>query len=104
MQGKTYLTSLFCCVRCILYPGTKIVVSSGTLKQANEVLLKIQDDFMINSPILRTEIEKVSIGQNDASIYFKNGSWIKTRTSSENSRSARANIIVNRIAWLYGDI
>lgn len=94
MQGKTYLTALFCCVRCILYPGTKIVVSSGTLKQANEVLLKIQDDFMINSPILRTEIEKCNIGQNDASIYFKNGSWIKTRTSSENSRSARANIIV----------
>lgn len=93
-QGKTYLTALFCCVRCILFPGTKIIVSSGTLKQANEVLLKIQDDFMKQSPILRSEIEKCSIGQNDASIYFKNGSWIKTRTSSENSRSARANIII----------
>lgn len=93
-QGKTYLTSLFCCVRCILFPGTKIVVSSGTLKQANEVLLKIQDDFMKQSSILRSEIEKCNIGQNDASIYFKNGSWIKTRTSSENSRSARANCIV----------
>lgn len=93
-QGKTYLTALFCCVRCILFPGTKIVVSSGTLKQANEVLLKIQDDFMKQSSILRSEIEKCNIGQNDASIYFKNGSWIKTRTSSENSRSARANIII----------
>lgn len=93
-QGKTYLTALFCVVRCILYPGTKIVVSSGTLKQANEVLLKIQDDFMKRSDILRTEIEKCNIGQNDASIYFKNGSWIKTRTSSQNSRSARANCIV----------
>nr|DAF44855.1 MAG TPA: large terminase [Siphoviridae sp. ctCIv11] len=93
-QGKTYLTALFCCVRCILFPGTKIVVSSGTLKQANEVLLKIQDDFMKQSSILRSEIEKCNIGQNDASIYFKNGSWIKTRTSSENSRSARANCIV----------
>lgn len=93
-QGKTYLTALFCCVRCILFPGTKIVVSSGTLKQANEVLLKIQDDFMKQSSILRTEIDKCNIGQNDASIYFKNGSWIKTRTSSENSRSARANIII----------
>ena len=93
-QGKTYLTALFCVVRCILYPGTKIVVSSGTLKQANEVLLKIQDDFMKQSAILRTEIEKCNIGQNDASIYFKNGSWIKTRTSSQNSRSARANCIV----------
>ena len=93
-QGKTYLTALFCCVRCILFPGTKIVVSSGTLKQANEVLLKIQDDFMKQPSILRSEIEKCNIGQNDASIYFKNGSWIKTRTSSENSRSARANCIV----------
>lgn len=93
-QGKTYLTALFCCVRCILFPGTKIVVSSGTLKQANEVLLKIQDDFMKQSSILRSEIEKCNICQNDASIYFKNGSWIKTRTSSENSRSARANCIV----------
>jgi len=93
-QGKTYLTALFCVVRCILFPGTKIVVSSGTLKQANEVLLKIQDDFMKQSAILRSEIEKCNIGQNDATISFKNGSWIKTRTSSENSRSARANIIV----------
>lgn len=93
-QGKTYLTALFCVVRCILWPGTKIVVSSGTLKQANEVLLKIQDDFMKKSDILRTEIDKCNIGQNDASVYFKNGSWIKTRTSSQNSRSARANCIV----------
>ena len=93
-QGKTYLTALYCCVRCILFPGTKIVVTSGTLKQANEVLLKIQDDFMKNSPILASEIEKCNIGQNDATISFKNTSWIKTRTSSENSRSARANILI----------
>lgn len=49
---------------------------------------------MHRSPILCTEIKKCNIGQNDASIYFKNGSWIKTRTSSENARSARANCIV----------
>lgn len=93
-QGKTWLTALFCCVRCILWPGTKIIVSSGTLKQANEVLLKIQDDFMKQSPILRSEIDKCNIGQNDATISFKNTSWIKTRTSTENSRSARANCLI----------
>lgn len=93
-QGKTWLTALFCCVRCILYPGTKIIISSGTLKQANEVLLKIQDDFMKQSPILCSEIEKCNIGLNDATISFKNGSWIKTRTSTENSRSARANCLI----------
>ena len=49
---------------------------------------------MKRSPILCSEIEKCNIGQNDAVISFRNTSWIKTRTSSENSRSARANIII----------
>lgn len=93
-QGKTWLTALFCCVRCILYPGTKIVVTSGTLKQANEVLLKIQDDFMVNSLNLKSEIKKCSITSNDTIISFWNGSWITTRTSTDNARGARANIII----------
>lgn len=92
--GKTWIIALFCVDRCILYPGTKVVVTSNTLRQANEVLLKIQDDFMKRSPFLCNEIEKCNIGQNDATIMFKNGSWIKTRTSTENSRSARANCLV----------
>lgn len=92
--GKTWVIALFCVDRCILYPGTKVVVTSNTLRQANEVLLKIQDDFMKRSPFLCNEIEKCNIGQNDATIMFKNGSWIKTRTSTENSRSARANCLV----------
>ncbi len=93
-MSKTWLTALFCCVRCILYPGSKIVVCSGTLKQANGVLLKIQDELMKMSPMLCTEIERCNIGQNDAIIMFKNGSWITTRTSTDNARGARANIIV----------
>lgn len=27
--GKSYLIAIYCVVRCILYPGTRIVVSSG---------------------------------------------------------------------------
>lgn len=93
-QGKTFLTAIFCCVRCILWPKTQIVVTAGTLKQANEVLLKIQDILMPQSTILRSEIKSWNIGQNDASIYFWNDSYIKTRTSSQNARSARANCII----------
>ena len=85
---------MFCICRCILYPGSKIIVCAGTLKQANESLLKIRDDFMKRSSMLCNEIEKVSIGQNDAIIKFRNGSWIQTRTSTDNARGARANIIV----------
>ena len=93
-MSKTWLTALFCAVRCILYPGSKIVVCSGTMKQANGVLLKIQDELMKQSPILTSEIERCNIGQNDAIIMFKNGSWITTRTSTDNARGARANIVV----------
>lgn len=46
------------------------------------------------SPLLCKEIKKVSIGQNDASIYFQNNSQIKAKTSTDNARGARANIIV----------
>lgn len=28
-QGKSFLIALYCIVRCILYPGTKIVLASG---------------------------------------------------------------------------
>lgn len=99
-QGKTFLTALFCIVRCILYPKTKIVVASATRTQGNEVLLKIMDDFMKNytwgSENLRREIneKESSVGQNKAVIYFKNGSWIKVVTASDTGRGFRGNVLV----------
>lgn len=92
--GKTYLVALFGVCRCILYPGTKIVACSYTFKQGKEIVLKITDDFMQHSALLRNEISKVSTGQNDCSVYFKNGSWIRVVTSTESSRGARSNILI----------
>lgn len=92
--GKTYLVALFAVVRSILYPGSKILVFSATFKQGKEVILKITDDFMHKSPLLCNEILKYSTGQNDAGVWFKNGSWIQVRVASENSRGARANIVI----------
>lgn len=83
---KTYLVGLFACVRCILYPGTKIVAFSATFKQGKEIVLKITDDFMIHSPFLRNEISKTSTGLNDCGVWFKNGSWIQVRVAAETSR------------------
>lgn len=93
-QGKTMLVALFACVRAILYPSTKIIITAPILKQANESLLKIRDEFCPQSSFLRNEIERINISQNDGSIYFKNTSWIKTTTSSDNARSAHCNIII----------
>lgn len=85
-------------MRCILFPKTKICISSATRPQANEVLLKIKDDFCKNytwgSSNLCAEISNISIGQNNAVISFKNGSWIKVVTASDSGRGSRANILI----------
>ena len=39
--GKTFLSAVFCVIRCILYPGTKICIVSGTRGQGIQVLEKI---------------------------------------------------------------
>lgn len=96
--GKTWETSLFCIIRCILYPKTKICVCSATRPQANEVLTKISEDFCVNygygSNNLNREIENINIGINKAEINFHNGSWIKVVTASDTGRGARANIVI----------
>ena len=98
MQGKTYLTAIFCVVRCILYPGSKIVVCSSTRTQANEVLLKITEDLCKNydwgSVNLNREISYSSVGANHAVIEFHNGSWIRVVTASDSGRGARSNVLV----------
>lgn len=96
--GKTWLTALFCIVRCILFPKTKICIASSTRVQANEVLSKIEDDFMKNygwgSDNLRREITFHTVGANKAVVEFANGSWIKVVTASDSGRGARANILL----------
>ena len=92
--GKTYLIALFCVCKCILYPGTKVVVSSYTFKQAKETISKITDDFMHHSPLLCSEIKRWSTGQNDAGVWFHNGSYIICKVAAETSRGARANVLI----------
>lgn len=98
--GKTWLVSLFCVVRCILYPGTKICVSSGTRGQANEFISKILDDFCKlydwGSDNLRNELvmNQCCVGANKAEVHFKNGSWIKVVTASDSGRGNRANLLI----------
>lgn len=96
--GKTWLTALFCVVRCILFPKTKICIASSTRTQANEVLSKITDDFMKNygwgSENLRREISYFTVGTNKAVIEFHNGSWIKVVTAADTGRGNRANILI----------
>ena len=93
-QGKSYLLSIFCCVRCILYPGTKIVVVSGTRGQATNILEKIRDELLPNSELLKNEIDFIKISPAQSELLWKNTSTIKVATASDNSRYMRANILL----------
>lgn len=94
--GKTFLSAVFCVIRCILYPGTKICIASGTRGQAINVLEKIMLELKPNSRELAAEIdEKQSkINGTNAQIVFRNGSYIKVVTASDSARGNRANILL----------
>ena len=94
MLGKSFLISVFACCRCILYPGTIIVVASKARSQSINLLKKITKILMPMSPNLRTEIKDVVINQSDANITFHNGSTIQVVTANDNARSGRAHILI----------
>lgn len=97
-QGKTWIIALYCVVRCILYPGTKIVIASGVKSQAIEVIGKIELEFMKNygwgSQNLKNEISTITQSINNPVCEFKNGSYIHVVASNDNARHNRANIVV----------
>lgn len=94
--GKTFISAVFCVIRCILYPGTKICIASATRGQAINVLDKIMTELVPNSPELASEINmaETNINNTVATITFYNGSYIKVVTASDNARSNRANLLI----------
>ncbi len=93
--GKSYLIALFCCARCILYPGTKIAIASGSRKQANGVLEKIiSGEIYGMSTNLAREIRDWRITNNEAFINFYNRSSIEVVASNEFARGRRSNILI----------
>ena len=94
-QGKSFLTAIFCCVRAILFPESKIILAAGNKSQSIEVIEKIQD-LRNNSPNLAREIDELKTGSNDARVTFKNGSWIRAVASNQGARSKNIYCFANK--------
>ena len=94
--GKSFLSAVFCVIRCILYPGTKICIASGTRGQSINVLEKIILELKPKSPELALEIDEkeTKINGTNAQIVFKNSSYIKVVTASDSARGNRANLLL----------
>lgn len=93
-MGKSMIVAAFLCAYCTLYPGTKVCIAAGQRGQSINVLLKIVEEFMPQSPNLRNEISKTNTSPSEGYIYWKNGSVIKVVTARDSARSARAHIII----------
>ncbi len=95
-QGKSFLCAVYCCLRAILYPHTKICIASGTRGQAVNILEKIQMELVPASRELNEEIDwkKTKINNTQGIIVFRNGSYIKVVTAGESARGNRAHILI----------
>lgn len=94
--GKTYLSAVYCVTRCILFPGTKVCIASGTRGQAINVLEKILFELKPASAELRAEIdEKQSkVNGTNAQIVFFNTSVIKVVTAGDSARGNRCHVLL----------
>lgn len=94
--SKSYLSAIYCCARCILYPGTRICVASKTRGQGQIILNKIIQELVPKSDELKSEIDYKNTQMNGsrAQIQFKNTSVIMVVTSGESARGERANVLL----------
>lgn len=94
-QGKSWIVAVIAVIRCILYPGSKILIASGTRGQARLIVSKkIKNELMLNSPNIAREIFDVKDSMNECVVYFHNGSTIEAVTSSDTARGYRGNILI----------
>lgn len=93
--AKSFIIALYACCRCIVYPHSKIVLSSATKGQSKLIVSeKIRNELMNMSPVLRKEIIKIKDNQNEVIVYFRSGSTIVVVPASENGRGHRSNTVV----------
>lgn len=95
-QGKSFLSAVYCVIRAILFPGTKIVIASRTRSQAQNVIDKILLELCPMSPELKAEInyKDTKVNGTNAQIVFYNTSVIKVVTATDSSRGNRANVLL----------
>lgn len=92
--GKSFIISIFCVVKCILFPETKVVIASGTRNQARLIISEKIQQIYNSSANLKKEVAKIDPGINNCKVTFHNGSTITAVTSSDSSRGYRANVLI----------
>lgn len=94
-SAKSFVIAVFSCAKCILYPNTKVVVASGSKKQASLIVKeKIQKELMPKSENLRREIKTIKASANDIEVIFWNGSSIVVVVAGEGALGYRSTVLI----------
>lgn len=89
--AKSFIIAIYACCVAILYPGSMVVLTSGTKGQARRIVVdKIQNELMPKSVNLRREILKITADKHEAFVRFRNGSTIQTVTCADSGLGARS--------------
>ena len=93
--GKSFITALYCCAVCVLYPDSK-VVATAKRKKTIELLVKekIEKELIPKSPNLAREIKKVNTSNNIVEVVFYNGSTFVVCPCNDDARGQRATILI----------
>lgn len=98
-SAKSFIIAIYAVCKAILYPNSKIVLTSGTRGQSKLIVTeKIQQELWDKSPNLRREILRITSSQVEVMVKFKNGSSIETVTCSENALGHRSTVNVGEEA------
>lgn len=83
------------CLKCILYPGTKVCISCETKETSKRMISeKIVGELMAKSSNLRREVKEAKVGVNESYVLFKNNSKITSINASNNVRGMRATMLI----------
>lgn len=91
--SKSFLSMMVLMLRCILYPGSHLFVTTGGKEQAASITVAKIEEICKMIPSLHNEINwergKSKTSKNDAKYIFKNGSVIDILPAIESSRGQR---------------
>lgn len=87
--SKSFLAMLILMVRCILFPGAKLFVTSGGKEQSSGIMREKIQEICTLVPAFRKEILKTQEGKDYAKYVFRNGSVLDNVAARESSRGTR---------------
>ena len=92
--SKSFLSVLVLMLRCILFPGSHLFVTTGGKEQAAGILKEKQEELCKLIPGLNNELDltrgKTKTSKDNIELLFKNGSKLDIMAARQSSRGKRA--------------